>query len=417
MMIAKKYPCRPWVKRYEHTIPKDKYFDDFAFLLRLRFTNIRATTTNSYIQLSKCKGMINPIRDNGRLVRADYIDNILITEVDFLIIKDFYTWDKVELIDSWYSKKDYLPKKYIEYILELYEQKTTLKGVSDDVIPNASDMYALAKSNLNSLFGVTVTDICQTSIRYEDGLWYVDDLTAETVKEKLSNLSDPKRWGDKKYFSSYSWGVYICCYGRKALWDCLKIANPDKCIYMDTDSLFIYGVPDFSEYNDSITRELKIACDSVGVDFNKTHPKDIKGKEHPLGIFDREDDIIEFKCIHSKAYCERRTDGKLYLTLSGVGKDAVKILNDDINNFRVGTIFDKDFDYKKPKMIPTYLYDMPVVTYPDGYESHYTKGINLRRTGYTIGNTDEFSKLLQFTQMTLEDIPSDLMTKMKGVYR
>lgn len=416
-MIAKKYPCRPWVRRYEHTIPSEKSFDNFAFMMRLRFTNIRATTTNSYIQLSKCHGLDNPIRDNGRLVRADKIDNILITEVDYQIIKDFYKWDNVEVLESWYSKKSYLPKKYIEYILELYEQKTTLKGVSDDVIPNASDMYALAKANLNSLFGVTVTDICQSECVYQDGLWTVSPLTAETVTNKLNQLRDTRKFYNKQYFSSYSWGVYICCYGRKALWDCLKMADPSKCIYMDTDSLFIYGVPDFSKYNEQITKELETACNTLGLDFNKTHPKDIKGVEHPLGVFDREEDIEEFKCIHSKAYCERRTDGKLYLTLSGVGKDAVKVLNNDINEFKVGKVFDKDFDYKKPKMIPTYLYNMPVVTFPDGYESHYTKGINLRRTGYTIGNTDEYTKLIEFTQMHLEDLDVDLIAKMKGVIR
>ena len=58
-----------------------------------------------------------------------------------------------------------------------------------------------------------------------------------------------------------------------------------------------------------------------------THPKTPKGKEKPLGIFDREKDWSEFKTLGAKRYCYRERpkkdkndayggDGLLHLTVS-----------------------------------------------------------------------------------------------------
>ena len=51
------------------------------------------------------------------------------TELDYLTIKETYSWESAEIIDKYRSEKQYLPKPFVEYILELYANKTTLKGV------------------------------------------------------------------------------------------------------------------------------------------------------------------------------------------------------------------------------------------------------------------------------------------------
>ena len=67
-----------------------------------------------------------------------------------------------------------------------------------------------------------------------------------------------------------------------------------------------------------------------------------KNKAKPLEIFTKEDDCCEFITLGAKRYVERRiNDGKLHLTVSGINKGAVELLNDDIENFKDGFDFDK----------------------------------------------------------------------------
>lgn len=411
VMVCKKYPMGKWKRRLEHYIPDNKYFENYAFMMRLKFKNIYATTTTSYIQLSKCEHLEKPIRDNGRLIRAEDVE-IWVTELDYMIIQDFYKWDDVECLESYYCIKDYLPKEYISFVLELYAKKTELKGLSGE---ENETMYAYSKATLNSLFGVSVTDICQSSVEWDDTLkeWYTKPLTVDSVKETLNKLYSDKTHSNK-YFASYSWGVWVCAWGRYALFECLKKC-PNKVIYCDTDSLFVLGVPDFSDYNIKITKELKKACDTLGLDFNMTHPKDIKGVEHPLGIFEREEDIKQFKTLHAKCYLERRFDNEMYLTVSGIGKDAVKQLK-SFDDFSDGFQFDKDADYKKPKMLPVYITDMPNVLFPDGYVSNQKCGINLRRGGYKLGITEEYKDIVRLTQMDITEVNEIDKEKLKGVW-
>ena len=150
------------------------------------------------------------------------------------------------------------------------------------------------------------------------------------------------------------------------------------------------------------------------MDFNKTRPKTPKGKEKPLGIFDSEDSCIEFKTLGAKRYVERREgDGKLHLTVSGINKGAVELLNDDIDNFEDGFNFDKDADCVTKKL-STYIVDMPTVKWNDGYVSTYTHGINLRRTGYELSMTDEYKKLISYMDFNLNDIPESFEILMRA---
>ena len=105
----------------------------------------------------------------------------------------------------------------------------------------------------------------------------------------------------------------------------------------------------------------------------------------------------------AKRYVERREDDKLYLTVSGINKQAVELLNNDIDNFDDGFNFDKDADCVTKKL-STYIYNMPKCVWNDGYVSTYTHGINLRRTGYLLTITDEYKKLIELLDNTSEDV-------------
>lgn len=406
VMIAEKYPMTPWIT--SGTEIHEELFEDYAFILHMEFIEIEAKTFNTYLQYSKTLDCENSILDNGRIIKADKVE-IIITEQDYITIKNNYNIKEEKVIESYKSYKDYLPKKLIEYILELYGNKTTLK----DVI-GKEDLYVQSKQYINALFGMCVTAIVQPNIIYnEDGTWTTEKMSEDVVNSKLSQLRGSNK-REKRYFLSYSWGCWITAYARRNLWKCIESCDKDV-IYCDTDSIFVLGEHDFSWYNEEITNKLRKSCEKLNIDFALTRPKTPKGKEKPLGIFDKEDDCIEFITLGAKRYVERRSDNKLYLTVSGINKNAVELLNNDIYNFKEDFNFDKDADCVTKKLC-TYIKNMPVVQWEDGYISTFKEGINLRRNGYKLTINDEYNKLIEFMTSTINDIPEENLIKLKGFF-
>ena len=305
------------------------------------------------------------------------------------------------------SRKGYLPKPFLEYILELYRNKTTLKGIKDK-----EELYMQSKQYINSLFGMCVTAIIQADVEFDEGDWSIQRLTSDKVNEYLNKLFKEK--GKKcRYFLSYSWGCYITSYARRNLWKCMQSVDTEL-IYCDTDSIFVEGEQDFSWYDEEITEKLRKSCEINGLNFEDTRPKDKKGIARPLGIFTREDDCIEFVTLGAKRYVERRaTDGELHLTVSGINKDAVQLLNNDISNFKENIEFDKDADCVTKKLA-TYINNQPKVTYPDGYRSTVSYGINLRRTGYKLTITDEYKSLIDLVENLSQEYTDQFLVSKRG---
>ena len=406
VMVAEKYPMSPWAYTGLKEIPPEETFDTWAYIFYLEFTKIECKTFNTYIQASKCAGK-NIRFDNGRVISADYL-GIYVTEQDYLTIKETYKWEDLKVSRVYKSLKKYLPKPLTEYILELYANKTELKG-----IPEKEDIYMQSKQYINSLFGMSVTAIMQADVTFDGENWYMEKLTSEMVDEYLDELRNPSRW-EKRYFLSYSWGCWVTAYARRNLWRCIETVDTDL-LYCDTDSIFVLGEHDFSWYNEEITEKLRKACEATGLDFNKTRPKTVKGKEKPLGIFDKEDNCTQFITLGAKRYVERReSDGQLHLTVSGINKGAVDLLDDDIENFRENFDFDKDADCVS-KRLATYVDNMPTVEYPDGYVSTYRYGINMRRTGYKLTMTDEYKALIDYVTM-VEEAPEQYRIHQRGKF-
>ena len=77
--------------------------------------------------------------------------------------------------------------EYMEYdeirktILDLYQDKTTLKGVVGE-----EANYMLSKGMLNSMYGMCVTDTIMSNVSY-DGQWHDDPLSVIKQDENLEN--------------------------------------------------------------------------------------------------------------------------------------------------------------------------------------------------------------------------------------
>ena len=124
--------------------------------------------------------------------------------------------------------------------------------------------------------------------------------------------------------------------------------------------------------------------------------------------------LEEFKALHAKCYCYRDvSDHKLYLTVAGINKEAVSMLN-DLDDFEDGFCFDKD-DASVHKNLHTYISDQPDITI-DGHTYSYRSGINMRPTSYTIKQSDEYERMLEFIQQfTLDDLNEITLNTLKGV--
>ncbi|WP_426466858.1 hypothetical protein, partial [Salmonella enterica] len=70
---------------------------------------------------------------------------LTITDVDFNIIKNFYSWESMRVGEMYCYKKEYLPTPFVKSILHLYESKTKLKGVEGKEVE-----YLNSKEMLNS---------------------------------------------------------------------------------------------------------------------------------------------------------------------------------------------------------------------------------------------------------------------------
>lgn len=407
VMIAEKYPMSAWYYNGINEIPDDKEFENTAFIFCLEFQNIKSISFNTYIQSSKCTGTGFHF-DNGRVISADTLE-IIITEQDWITIRNNYVWDHLNVRRVYRADKDYLPRPFLQYILELYGNKTSLKGV-----PGEEDLYLQSKQYINSLFGMMVTALIQADVVFTDGTWTTKALTEDNVIQKLKKLKDFHD-REKRYFLSYSWGCWVTAYARRNLWKCIESCDR-AVLYGDTDSLFIRGKNDFTWYNDEITEKLRRSCEHNHIDFELTRPKTPKGVEKPLGVFEKEEDCSQFKTLGAKRYVERRvTDNKLHLTVSGINKDAVELLQNNIDNFRDGFDFDKDAECVKKKL-STYLDDIPDVVWPDGYKSHHRYGINMRNTGYLMTITDEYKLLIKYMEYTLDDLPEAFINHLRGTW-
>ena len=403
IMVAYKFPMTPWAYIGDE-LPQESEFENKAYLIHLEFDEIRSTTFNTYIQAAKCRGR-NILYDNGRVMKADYLE-MWLTEYDWMTVKNTYDWKTLTVLSVYVSRKAYLNPTFTGYILDLYHNKTALKNV-----PGKEDIYAQSKQYINSMFGLMVTSPYMADIEYKQNTseWKIGEITEKILNEHFDNL---RYYRDKRYFLSYSWGCYVTSIARYRLWQLIRYCDQDL-LYTDTDSIFYIGDYDFSWFDEDITQRLKTACETMDLDFGKTRPKDPSGQIQPLGILSDEPDCIEFKTLGAKKYVERRTDGKLHLTVSGINKGAVDCLNDDINNFSDGFIFDKDHPSVK-KNILTYIDAMPEVIYPDGYISTYKRGINIRPNGYEIHITDEYQQIMEAGKFLLEDLPDELFNHIRG---
>lgn len=311
VMVMEKFPMSTGKLVYPKSKEEFKeYLKKYCCVFDIEFINIKASQfTDHPLSFSKCWVCENKILDNGRVVEASKVITS-ITNIDFEILEKFYSWDKFSVRNFYIYKKGYLPTDLVKTILELYQKKTSLKGIEDHIVE-----YMKSKEMLNSCYGMTVTNIIRQIFKYENGEWINQSPNEEKELEKYNNK--------KTRFLFYPWGIFVTAYARRNLFTAINECKNDY-IYSDTDSVKIVNVnlhlEYFRKYNNMVKNKLLKAMDYHGLDHNLVHPKTIKGVEKWLGVWDFDGQYKTFKTLGAKRYMVRKWDNTLSFTISGVNK-------------------------------------------------------------------------------------------------
>lgn len=261
----------------------------------------------SYLSESRCNSVKAGVIDNGRVFMADEV-TATITEVDFEIIEAVYSWESISIANVTGFVKGRLPKPIVKSILDLYVKKTELKDVA-----GYETEYLLAKGMLNSVYGMSVTDVLQDTHEYV-GKWIQQPIDVDGAIEEYNE--------SKNRFLYYPWGVWVTAYARRNVWAAIMNVGEDY-VYCDTDSVKMLNYEKHKafvdKYNAWITRRLEVAVDEAGLDRAMLAPTNVKGKSKPLGIWEHEGHYEGFKTLGAKRYMYRE-NGKFALVVAGLSK-------------------------------------------------------------------------------------------------
>lgn len=303
------------------------------------------------LQQSKCIRCANPVVDNGRIIQADFVQ-IWLTNIDLQVIASMYTAVHDMCTQVYTARIDYLPRWQTDYTYNRFVDKTQLKPIEGQPFDKAN--YTIAKSKVATIYGLHVQKPCKEDIveEYEYNedmpLYHIDD---ESLDREQKYIAYGK---NRNHILNYQIGVFVTAYAFRALFElgsCIDYQGktlPDgikgQWFYSDTDSC--YGVGWDKEKVAAFNQRVKDKLTERGYGA-VMHG----GREYWLGIAEhnpKEDEYTEFKYVGAKRYCGRGAyDGELHLTVAGVPKKGVACLNNNINNFTDGFIFDGKVTGKK----------------------------------------------------------------------
>lgn len=397
-MVTELYPSSHF------SLCKNKEIDKkegYLTIYRLRFKNIQSKSWLKYLSYSRLTNVSNDyVCSNGRLVKASEIE-VTLTDLDLETLQKVYSYSDVEVVEKWRATSAPLDQKYINLILQLFNDKNTLKNVE-----GMEQIYMEQKEELNSLYGVFVTNnVCPQIVFVDD--WeecYFDESVAIEQLEKLKR--------SYSNFQIYSQGVYVTAYARKYLVDtALQIG--DDVVYMDTDSI---------KYID-ITGEHEKIFEKRNM-FVDEHKKEVLTLEEykkschkygNLGEFSDEGIYKEFVTYGSKKYGfvkEKNGKDEISLVVSGLGKKAKNSIK-SLEEFKLGKVFYYD---DSGRMTMEYCNNQPKVNI-DGHIIDYRFGICAYKSTYTLGLDKDFEQYLESCDECEDTELLDWMNDRKRFYK
>lgn len=350
----------------------------------------------NYIPKSKCDVLTNDvIIDNGRVHSCTMLSTV-ITNIDFEIIKENYTFKlgKIPLI-FYYTHKKLLPLCFRQFILDLYKTKTQLKGQTS---PDGSieKKYALSKEQINSVYGMSVTHQLHDTITLQNHEWIRTEKDPSRFEEFETEYQ--KELDKISNFLPYSIGVFTTAYARQDLFTGLKLCGTDA-VYWDTDSVKYINpnhTEQFSQLNEQKLQHLYTLYDK-----DEIAPQDIKGIRHPIGLWENEyPKGVKFCTFGAKKYCyEDNATGKGHVTISGLSKKLAHqyLINKygTVTKLDIGEVFDENNSGRTISQYSLFPYETVI----NGEKIREESYMNIVPTTYTLGTTTEYKLYIKMCMM------------------
>lgn len=386
--------------------------------------------------------------DNGRVLKADII-SLAITDLDYKILQDQYTWTDADVHIAYRSKYKYLPTEFTDVVLKYFGDKTLLKGGDGE----QAILYQKSKALLNALFGMCAMDAVKEEIIWgiidDDELkhdfytkseqiiaqWERENPDADAadahaayikIRESVfrgifTEYLNPK--SKKHGFLPYQWGVWCTAWARTYLqrgidYVVSKTDYLNNCyfVYCDTDSIY------YRDDNDLIDWDtFNVSVKNKSIKRGGT-AKDKKGNVYYLGIFEQELGAYDkkkkkhiyakdFKTMGAKKYAYVTNDGELKITIAGVGKKkgaeylkthgGLDALND-------GFVFPA---HGGGGTLAKYNDDIDKTITVDGYPVHIISNVYLADNFKTVGRAAEYrdlTNLLAMSEIYMNSIDKDI---------
>ena len=400
VLVSYKYPSSEFKRCY--ITKREEMSKRFCYLLVVKFKNIKCKYFNNFISQSKCREIKGGKYDNGRIISADEFE-ITLTDIDFYFILDTYKC-KYEIKEIYYANYNFLPKQFINFILDKYVIKTEYKDVDGKEIE-----YNREKAKFNALYGMSVTNTIRDEVIYDniDG-WSERELSNEEIEEALYNEK-------KRSFLSFAYGVWVTAYARNNLLRNV-IQLDEYVVYCDTDSIKLkdgYNKQVIDDYNIYVNKRIDYVSKTLDINKTRYAPVDIKGIPHMLGVFDKDAHYEKFITQGAKKYAYeylkdinkikdddnviKEIDDKaivIGITVSGVPKRGAKALK-TLNDFKDDFVFDYENTHKNMLI---YCEDMKPIILTDylGVECEVSdsSGCCVLPTTYELSKSLEYANLI-----------------------
>ena len=343
-----------------------------------------------YIPISKTIGAVNALLDNGRILSADVVGQITLTDIDYKIIKKQYDFE-IAIITVATARYGKLPAPLRDCVMDYFRAKTSLKDKPGDNEHSAAFyklLYDKSKNLLNAQYG----------------------MMAQSVKDQIKYINDPEslyeadgipldiliKDHNKRAFLAYQWGCWITARCRERLQAGIDLLGGTRFVYCDTDSCKFLG----SEIDLEALNKASIKKSEN----NKTYADDPNGKRHYMGVFEVEDHIKSFKTMGAKKYAYIDDNDILHITIAGVNKKIGAIeLQREAAKRGVSPleVMDEGFVFKYAGGLEARYSDTPKVTEwtnKDGVKIRITRNVSLVENTKTLGLTNEYRELLKTVQ-------------------
>lgn len=273
------------------------------------------------------------------VAECSYVDTVL-TDVDFRLMIQHYTFSRLDVDEIFWSRYMPLPEYVIQSAVQLAATKKAAKeelsAIQDrfehatpdirpqiqNILQQTASEYLRIKSMCARIYGVFVKDPIRMQYKFSNAEGKVNAVGLTGIEDAALDINGER----KRNFAPtmYQWGVWVASWARKELLDiCYQIGEycpirqPEGyfngCVlYCDTDSCYFFDCPEaigiIKDYNRKKEYQLKKICQKYG--FTE---KALKG----IGTF-RIDRFSKFKVIGLKQYAFITAGGQFKYHISGL---------------------------------------------------------------------------------------------------